>query len=74
VKAKRIQIAQWRVTKADPSGLTLWFDPMTEFPRLFDLEQSLRTRGITFRESGAAPEYDDIAAYQQINFLEEDPS
>ena len=38
--ARRKIIAQWRVSQADPSGLTLWFDPMTEFPRLYELEPS----------------------------------
>jgi len=28
----------WRVTRADPKGLHLWFDPDIEFPRLYELE------------------------------------
>ena len=38
----RKPIKQWRIMKAEPSGLLLWFDPMTEFPRLYELEPSLR--------------------------------
>jgi len=43
VTAKRKTISQWRVMKAEPNGLLLWFDPMVEFPRLFELEPSLRS-------------------------------
>ena len=33
----RILIRQWRVSGGDPSGCHLWFDPATEFPRLYSL-------------------------------------
>ena len=36
--AKRKLICQWRVMEAEPSGLLLWFDPETEFPRLYEVE------------------------------------
>ena len=35
---KRKPIRLWRVERADPFGLHLWFDPATEFPRLYELE------------------------------------
>ena len=31
----RISICNWRVQRAEPSGLHLWFDPSTELPALF---------------------------------------
>ena len=34
----RKPIRQWRVSRAEPSGLHLWFDPMVEFPRLYENE------------------------------------
>jgi len=34
----RKAIRSWRVLKAEPSGLLLWFDPMIECPRLYELE------------------------------------
>ncbi len=30
-------IRMWRVSRAEPKGLHLWFDPETEFPRLYEL-------------------------------------
>jgi len=66
--AIRKSIAQWRVSKADPSGLTLWFDPMTEFPRLYMLEPSLRSGVVVLRE-GNEPT-DQIQKYQQLSLLE----
>jgi len=67
----RKMIAQWRVSQADPSGLTLWFDPMTEFPRLYELEPSLR-RGVddSTRGDGTAAE---VSKYQQLDLLGELP-
>ena len=57
-------ISQWRICQAEPSGLLLWFDPMTEFPRLYELEQSLRSGVDSFNER------DDLARtvsqYQQL--------
>ncbi len=31
-------ICQWRVSRALPSGLQIWFDPKTETVKLFELE------------------------------------
>ena len=36
--AKRLPIRMWRVSRAAPFGLHVWFDPDTEFPRLYELE------------------------------------
>ncbi len=36
--AKRLPIRMWRVSRAEPFGLHVWFDPDTEFPRLYELE------------------------------------
>jgi len=41
--AKRLPIRMWRVTRAAPFGLHVWFDPDTEFPRLFELEPHSRS-------------------------------
>ena len=30
-------IRQWRLAKAEPSGLMVWFDPASELVRLYDL-------------------------------------
>jgi len=35
---RRKVICQWRVAKAEPSGLMVWFDPDTELVRLYELE------------------------------------
>jgi len=66
--AKRISIRNWRVSKAEPSGLQLWFDPMIEFPRLYALEPSLRS-GVEdcTRGDGTAGE---VSRYQQLDLLE----
>ena len=40
----------WRVSVALPHGLHLWFDPGTEFPRLFELEPGAERRVRTFSE------------------------
>jgi len=29
-----ITVCSWRITKADPSGFMMWFDPQTEVPML----------------------------------------
>ena len=34
-KLRRIEIREWRVARAEPSGLMLWFDPTCETPRLY---------------------------------------
>ena len=31
-------IRQWRVSKAEPSGLMIWFDPSRELVRLYELD------------------------------------
>ena len=36
----RKPIRSWRVSKAEPSGLQVWFDPVKEFVRLYALEPS----------------------------------
>jgi len=56
---------------AEPSGLLLWFDPMVEVPKLFELEPSLRG------ECTPVMEKDDLAdqlQYQQLSLLGELPS
>jgi len=71
VMAKRKMISNWRICQAEPSGLLLWFDPMIEFPRLFELEPSLRS-GVDNSD-----ERDDLARtvskYQQLSLLDELP-
>jgi len=64
-------ICQWRISKAEPSGLHLWFDPMTEFPRLFELEPSLR-RGVVSTTEGDDT-IREITKYQQLDLLGELP-
>jgi len=66
-------IAQWRVTCATPSGLTLWFDPMVEFPRLYELEPSLRAGVETLvgDDANGANELRAISKYQQLDLLSE---
>jgi len=43
VTAKRLPIRMWRVSRAAPYGLHLWFDPDTERPRLYELEPHLKS-------------------------------
>ena len=73
--AKRKSIAQWRVCQAEPSGLLLWFDPMTEFPRLYELEPSLRSGVETLvgDDANGANELREITKYQQLSLLAELP-
>ena len=42
--ARRKQIRQWRVSRALPSGLQVWFDPEVETIKLFALEPSPEAR------------------------------
>jgi len=35
--SRRIQIRGWRVTQQEAGGLSVWFDPSTEFVRLYRL-------------------------------------
>ena len=35
MNSERIEICQWRVCQAQPSGLLVWFDPETEVVRLY---------------------------------------
>ncbi len=35
----RKPIRAWRVVEAQPHGLMVWFDPRTEFVRLFELKE-----------------------------------
>jgi len=36
--AKRLPIRMWRVSRAEPYGLHVWFDPDTEVVRLFEFD------------------------------------
>jgi len=64
-------INQWRVSKAEPSGLHLWFDPMVEFPRLYALEPSLRRGVVSTMEGDDAIR--EVMKYQQLDLLGELP-
>ena len=68
----RKKIVQWRISQAEPSGLTLWFDPMTEFPRLFELEPHLRSGVETLvgDDANGANELREVSKYQQLSLLE----
>ena len=35
---KELELRSWRVTAADPSGSTCWFDPSREQLKLFELD------------------------------------
>ena len=39
----RKQIRQWRVVRAEPSGLLVWFDPDVEVVRLYSLDPGQRS-------------------------------
>ena len=68
-------ISNWRICQAEPSGLLLWFDSMTEFPRLYELEPSLRVGGTPDREGDDIDSVaGEVSQYQQLSLLEEDPS
>ncbi len=41
--AKRLPIRMWRVARGEPYGLHVWFDPDTEFVRLFELDPESKT-------------------------------
>ncbi len=51
--AKRRQLHFWRVSRAEPFGLNVWFDPSRERLRLYDVDPG--------EEAGvpAVPEFDD---------------
>ena len=40
MRDSRIPIRSWRVVEAQPHGLSMWFDPRTERPRLYALGPS----------------------------------
>ena len=46
-------ICQWRVSKAEPSGLQVWFDPNTEQLKLYELEPDQKGRVDEVREGDA---------------------
>ena len=39
--AKKIMLRSWRVTKASPSGLMVWFDPDRESIELYEMDPQL---------------------------------
>ena len=36
--ANELEVRNWRMTEASPSGLHLWFDPLRETVKLFELD------------------------------------
>ena len=64
--AKRIPLRSWRVTEATPSGCHVWFDPLRESLRLFELDPPT--------ESGVAKALErgdqlDQSAPDQVNLV-----
>jgi len=61
------------MSKGEPSGLHLWFDPMIEFPRLYLLEPQAK-RGVLadVREDGRVTP-DDVIKNQIELLPQEDP-
>jgi len=42
--AKRIVLRNWRVSKAEPSGLFVWYDPDREVVELYELDPETESR------------------------------
>ena len=61
-------IRQWRVAAASPSGLQVWFDPETEFLRLYDLEPP-DSPGVA--DACEGDDQEGLAAPDQVTFVAE---
>jgi len=61
-------ISNWRISRGDPSGLLLWFDPLTEVPLLRELtkgEQAVKLDSII--SVGALDEDEDgVSSLDQL--------
>ncbi len=44
IARKRIELRNWRVQEAEPSGFFVWFDPTREGVELYELEPSTEER------------------------------
>ena len=70
--ARRIAIRLWRLWRAEPSGLLLWFDPEREFPRLYELEPQMKSgvegycEGDDLDRDPGLTEQKPIVLYRQI--------
>ena len=65
-------ICQWRLTKAEPWGLMVWFDPSTEVVRLYELEPSTES-GVYEVDEGDDPESNsDLNPPSKQQFLQEE--
>ncbi len=69
---KRLMIRQWRVSKAEPSGLQVWFDPATEFVRLFELEPSAKAGVEGYREGDDDEASSHVSESSNGVFIQED--
>jgi len=69
---KRLPIRMWRVSRAEPFGLHLWFDPEVEFPRLFTLEPEQKARVLAFNEEDDYESDPDDCNQDQLLLLEEE--
>ena len=48
--AKRLVLRSWRVTKAEPSGLFVWFDPDRESVELYEVDPPWKRGVLAFGE------------------------
>ena len=59
-------IRQWRVSKAEPSGLQVWFDPEVETVRLFSLDP-LEKRGVDEIPEGDGRDDLELSIEQEVS-------
>jgi len=52
-RGPELVVCSWRIQTADPSGMTMWFDPDREVPRLESLSSDQRRDRDEFYEGGA---------------------
>ncbi len=67
----RKPIHLWRISRAEPKGLHLWFDEKTERPRLYSLEPSTEERVLDVH---GADDGSEKSGQSKQMFLSEDPS
>ena len=60
--ARELRIRMWRMSKAAPYGMHLWFDPDTEYVRVF--EEPRAKRGVP-----AVPDVDDVISSDESDQL-----
>jgi len=69
VTAKRIVLRTWRVVKAEPSGLFVWYDPAREAVELYE-QEPLKDEGVLeFSEGDDSKDQYDLNSNNEIEDL-----